>query len=121
MAMVAAVGRSFGNIDNLRMALICIKAPQRKWPECVSRFIIVPDRDGGTGSTWEDRAMLGWIARVVLIAAGFVTSWFVARDAAIFGITQVLVSLLLITAVVAILAFWPSQWTSGLSRFRKSR
>lgn len=65
--------------------------------------------------------MLGWIVRGLLIAAGVVTGWFVARDAAVFGIAQVMVALLLITAVVAILAFWPSQWTTGINRFRKSR
>ena len=65
--------------------------------------------------------MLGWIVRALLIAAGLVTSWFVARDAAIFGVAQVMVALLLIAAVVAILAFWPSRWILGLSRFRKSR
>ncbi|MBM6581502.1 hypothetical protein ILT44_15000 [Microvirga sp. BT689] len=65
--------------------------------------------------------MLSWIVRVFLIAAGLVTSWFVARDASIFGIAQVMVTLLLITAVVAILAFWPSQWTISRNLSRRSR
>ena len=65
--------------------------------------------------------MLGWMVRVLLVVAGIVTGWFVARDAAIFGVAQVMVALLLITAVVAILAFWPSRWTIELSRFRKSQ
>lgn len=65
--------------------------------------------------------MFGWIVRLLLIAAGMVTGWFVARDAAIFGVVQVMVALLLITAIVAILAFWPSQWTITVNRFRKSR
>ncbi|KFG69700.1 hypothetical protein [Microvirga sp. BSC39] len=65
--------------------------------------------------------MFGWIVRILLVVAGIVTGWFVARDAAIFGVAQVMVALLLITAVVAILAFWPSQWTISLSRFRKPR
>jgi len=65
--------------------------------------------------------MFGWIVRVLLIAAGVVTSWFVARDAAVFGVAQVMMALVLITAIVAILAFWPSQWTITMNRFRKSR
>ncbi|WP_091136931.1 hypothetical protein [Microvirga guangxiensis] len=66
--------------------------------------------------------MLGWIVRGLLIVTGIVTGWFVAQDAAIFGVAQVMVALLLITAVVAILAFWPFQWTISLDRFRsKSR
>jgi hypothetical protein len=68
-----------------------------------------------------EAAMLGWIVRALLVVAGIVTGWFVARDAAVFGIAQVMVALLLITAVIAILAFWPSQWTISLSRFRRSR
>ena len=65
--------------------------------------------------------MLGWIVRVLLVVAGIVTGWFVAQDAAIFGVAQVMVALLLITAVVAILAFWPFHWSISLSRFHKSR
>ncbi|MBJ6127467.1 hypothetical protein [Microvirga splendida] len=65
--------------------------------------------------------MIGWIIRVLLIVAGIVTGWFVARDAAIFGFAQVMVALLLITVVFAILAFWPSHWTINPNRFRKSR
>ena len=65
--------------------------------------------------------MLGWIVRGLLIVSGIVTGWFVARDAAIFGVAQVMVALLLITLVVAILAFWPARWTIALNRFRRSR
>lgn len=65
--------------------------------------------------------MLGWIVRGLLIAAGAVTGWFVARDAAVFGIAQVMVALLLLTAVVAILAFWPSQWMASIKRFGRLR
>ncbi|KFG68619.1 hypothetical protein [Microvirga sp. BSC39] len=65
--------------------------------------------------------MFGWIVRFLLISAGIVTGWFVAQDAAIFGVVRVMVALLLIAAIVAILAFWPSQWTINVNRFRKSR
>jgi len=59
------------------------------------------------------------VVRFLLIVAGTVTSWFVARDAVIFGVAQVMVALLLITLGVAILAFWPSRWIISLKRFHK--
>jgi hypothetical protein len=60
--------------------------------------------------------MLSWIVRGLLIAAGFVASWFVARDAPQFGLMQVAVALVLMVFVVAILAFWPERWTWGARR-----
>jgi len=55
--------------------------------------------------------MLGWFARVLLILAGFITSWFVARDALNFGIIQMLMAVFLFTLIVAIIAFWPTLKT----------
>ena len=49
---------------------------------------------------------MGWVVRAVLIAAGFVTSWFVAKDAVNFPIFQMVVALLLTVFVVAVLALW---------------
>lgn len=54
--------------------------------------------------------MLSWVARGLLIAAGVVTGWFVAKDAPNFGVIQMMVALLLITLIVAIIAFWPDRW-----------
>lgn len=54
--------------------------------------------------------MFGWIARGLLIAAGVVTGWFVAKDAPNFGVVQMMVALLLLTLIVAIIAFWPDRW-----------
>jgi len=56
-----------------------------------------------------------------MIAAGVITGWFVAKDAPIFGIAQVMVCLLLLTLIVAVLAFWPPRWTVGLGRLHKPR
>jgi hypothetical protein len=56
----------------------------------------------------EGFGMLGWVVRLVMAAAGVVAGWFVARDAANFGVVQMVVSLLLITILVAAAAFWPS-------------
>ena len=66
--------------------------------------------------------MLSWFVRGLLIVAGFVASWFVARDAPQFGIMQVAVTLVLMVFVVAVLAFWPerSTWRLGETRRRDS-
>ena len=65
--------------------------------------------------------MLGWVARGLLIAAGFLASWFVARDAPQFGLVQMAVALLLLVLVVWVLAFWPERWTQKLSRVDRVR
>ena len=63
--------------------------------------------------------MVGWIARGLLIVAGIVTSWFVAKDAPNFGVVQGMVAVMLLGLVVAVLAFWPARWTHLLDRLRK--
>jgi len=65
--------------------------------------------------------MISWIVRILMIAAGVVTGWFVAKDAPIFGVAQMMVALLLLTLVVAVLAFWPHRWTITLNRSGKPR
>jgi predicted signal transduction protein with EAL and GGDEF domain len=65
--------------------------------------------------------MVGWVARVLLIVAGFVTSWFVAKDAPQFGVMQMALALILVVLVVFVLAFWPERWTHMLSRLHKPR
>jgi hypothetical protein len=59
--------------------------------------------------------MLGWLVRVLLIVAGAITGWFVARDATNFGVLQMFVMLALITVFIGILAFWPTilSWFRG--------
>ena len=60
--------------------------------------------------------MIAWIARWLLLAAGFVTSWFVAKDEPNFGVIQMGVGLLLLALVIFVIAFWPSSWTAKLNR-----
>lgn len=50
--------------------------------------------------------MLGWIVRILMVVAGSITSWFVARDALNFNIIQMVVAVLLFTFAVLIVAFW---------------
>jgi hypothetical protein len=68
----------------------------------------------------EEEGMISWIVRFLMIAAGVVTSWFVAKDAVNFGVIQLMVALMLLTLIVAVLAFWPSRWTIKLERLRRS-
>lgn len=50
--------------------------------------------------------MLGWILRILLVVAGSISSWFVARDALNFTIIQMVVAVILFTLAVMIIAFW---------------
>ena len=61
--------------------------------------------------------MFGWLVRVLMIIAGVITGWFVARDATNFGVLQMFVMLALITIFIGVLALWPTV----LSWLRKSR
>lgn len=57
--------------------------------------------------------MLGWAIRLLFVVAGFIASFFVARDALNFSMVQVMIVVLLFTTLVGILTFWPAirDWT----------
>ena len=59
--------------------------------------------------------MFGWLIRVLMIIAGVITGWFVARDATNFGVLQMFVMLALITVFVGVFALWPTvlSWLRG--------
>ena len=59
--------------------------------------------------------MFAWIARGLLLIAGVITSWIVAKDAENFGIVQMTVALLLFVLAVFVIALWPRAWTRKLS------
>ena len=65
--------------------------------------------------------MVSWIVRILMLVAGTVTSWFVAKDAPNFSVVRMAVALLLLTLAVAVIAFWPSRWTIALNRLQKSQ
>lgn len=48
--------------------------------------------------------MIGWIVRIILLAAGAVTALFVAQDAPNFSVVQGMVAVALIAAVVVAFA-----------------
>ena len=51
---------------------------------------------------------MGLFVRALLIAGGFVASWFVARDALNYPVVTFVAALLLLTCLVTLLAFWPT-------------
>jgi hypothetical protein len=64
--------------------------------------------------------MIAWLARGLLIAGGFIASWFVTRDAPQFGVIQMAAATLLLAFIVAVVAFWPTRWSNILNRRHKS-
>lgn len=52
--------------------------------------------------------MLNWLIRPIMFVAAIIAGWFVAEDAANFGVVQLVISVLLVTLLVAIAAFWES-------------
>jgi len=65
--------------------------------------------------------MIGWIVRLILVVAGSVTGFFVAKDAPNFGVIQGVVGIALIALVVFVLAYWPARWTRLIDGFIKLR
>jgi hypothetical protein len=65
--------------------------------------------------------MFGWIVRLILVVAGTVTGFFVAKDAPNFGVIQGVVGIALIALVVFVLAYWPARWTRLIDGLRKPR
>ncbi len=63
--------------------------------------------------------MISWFVRGLLLAAGFIASWFMASDAPQFGLMQAMLALGLLALIVAVGAFWPAQWTVWLNRLHK--
>ncbi|WP_342643951.1 hypothetical protein [Rhodoligotrophos ferricapiens] len=65
--------------------------------------------------------MISWLLRPILALSGVVAALLVARDALNFGVIQVMISLVLITALVGAAAFWPQRWTDWIfGRIRKT-
>ena len=47
--------------------------------------------------------MIAWLTRLILIPAGFIASWFVAKDAPNFGAVQTMVAVFLVVFVLVVL------------------
>jgi hypothetical protein len=80
-----------------------------------------PSGRGGRGAHRTEEAMISWIVRGLLAAGGVVAGLFVAKDAPNFGVVQMVMALMLLTFVVAVIAFWPARWTIALNRLQKTK
>lgn len=68
-----------------------------------------------------ENIMLGFLVRFLLLVAGSIASWLVARDATNFSAVQMTVAVLLFVLFVFVLAFWPARWSAVLGGFTKRR
>ncbi len=50
--------------------------------------------------------MLGFLTRLLLIPAGVIAAWFVAKDSPHFSVVQLVVMLVLVALVIAVAVFW---------------
>nr|QDF39591.1 hypothetical protein FJN17_19625 [Bradyrhizobium symbiodeficiens] len=57
--------------------------------------------------------MLGWIVRIFFAIAAPITALFVSRDALNFGLIQTIVTMLLVTALVGLIAAYCGRDSSG--------
>jgi hypothetical protein len=53
--------------------------------------------------------MLGWIVRILFIITAPITALFVSRDALNFGLIQTIVTMLLVTALVGVIAAYSGR------------
>lgn len=53
--------------------------------------------------------MLGWLVRILFAVAAPITALFVARDALNFGLIQTVVTMLLVTALVWLIAAYTGR------------
>ncbi|MDH6256477.1 hypothetical protein [Bradyrhizobium sp. BR13661] len=53
--------------------------------------------------------MLGWIVRILFTIAAPITALFVSRDALNFGLIQTIVTMLLVTAIVGLIAAYTGR------------
>lgn len=50
--------------------------------------------------------IINWLIRPILLLAAVIAGWIVAEDSANFGVIQMAIAIILITALVGLAAFW---------------
>jgi hypothetical protein len=60
--------------------------------------------------------MLGWIVRILFIITAPITALFVSRDALNFGLIQTMVTMLLVTALVGLVAAYSGRDRNSTAR-----
>jgi hypothetical protein len=73
----------------------CFRTPDDKLRKIRNCSIHPPQRDHNT---------MNFLIRLILIPAGIIAGWFVAKDAPNFGIVQTMVAIFLLVFVVAVFA-----------------
>lgn len=65
--------------------------------------------------------MMYWLVTPLMALAAAIAALFIARDSANFGVVQMVVSVLLLAALVAIVVFWGPimQWLRDLRHRRR--
>jgi hypothetical protein len=63
--------------------------------------------------------MMDWIAQAPLDSAGFIVSCFISRETPQFAVMEGSLALVLLVFIVALVAFWPPQWTIPLKQLHK--
>jgi hypothetical protein len=64
--------------------------------------------------------MFDWIAKALLMIAGFIAGWFVESEAPQFALMQMVVSLILLVSLIWGLACWQERWTPMRFRLHNS-
>jgi hypothetical protein len=66
-----------------------------------------------------EAGMINWIAQGLLDSAGFIVSRFITRETPQFAVMQGSLALVLLVSIVAIVTFWPAQWSIPLNQLHK--
>ncbi len=60
--------------------------------------------------------MVTWIVRALLLVAGVIASWWVAKDALIFPVVEMVVAIALVMLVLGAAVFWRPRWLANFSK-----
>jgi hypothetical protein len=66
--------------------------------------------------------MFSWLIRILMILAGAMAEWLIARDSPRFQLVELFMSFFLVLLMIYVAAFWPARWSEYLnSTYRKWR
>lgn len=66
--------------------------------------------------------MFSWFIRILMIVAGAMAEWLIARDSPRFQLVELVMTFFLVLLVLFVVAFWPARWSHYLNgMYRKSR
>lgn len=50
--------------------------------------------------------VISWLIKPLMLVSAAIATWFVAEDAANFGVVQMAIAVILVTSLVALAVFW---------------